>query len=53
MFLFHDEQFSFTKDGSTVDAGVELLKNIYEAWGKTFGVFCDMSKAFVCVHFNT
>ena len=51
--LLHTKQFGFTKGRSTTDAGVELLKNIFEAWEDSqdaLGIFCDLSKAFDCVH---
>ena len=30
--LLHSEQYGFTKGRSTTDAGVALLKHIYNAW---------------------
>lgn len=54
--LFHEKQFGFTKGRSTTDAGVALLKHIFDAWeGKqdAIGIFCDLSKAFDCVSHET
>lgn len=51
--LLHNKQFGFSKGLSTIDAGVELLKQIYDGWensNNALGIFCDLSKAFDCVH---
>lgn len=50
--LLHSEQYGFTKGRSTTDAGVALLKHIFDAWEEShdaLGIFCDLSKAFDCV----
>ncbi|CAH2091597.1 unnamed protein product [Euphydryas editha] len=54
--LLHKKQFGFTKGRSTADASVELIKNVFEAWERSqdaFRIFCDLSKAFDCVHHET
>lgn len=54
--LLHNKQFGFTKGRSTTDAGVALIKNIFQAWENredSIGVFCDLSKAFDCVDHKT
>lgn len=50
--LLDSNQFGFTRGRSTTDAGVVLLKHIFDAWEKAqdaIGIFCDLSKAFDCV----
>lgn len=54
--LLHNRQYGFTKGRSTTDAGVELVRNIYDAFEESqnaIGVFCDLSKAFDCVEHQT
>lgn len=54
--LLHDKQFGFTKGRNTTDAGVALLKHVFEAWDSkqdAIGIFCDLSKAFDCVEHET
>ncbi|CAF4883968.1 unnamed protein product [Pieris macdunnoughi] len=51
--LLHNKQYGFTKGRSTIDAGVKLISDIFNAWEESYdgvGVFCDLSKAFDCVH---
>ena len=48
----HDKQYGFTNGRSTIDAGICLINNIYEAWGGSqdaLRILCDVSKAFDCV----
>lgn len=50
--LLNTNQFGFTRGRSTTDAGVVLVKHIFDAWEEAqdaIGVFCDLSKAFDCV----
>lgn len=54
--LLHNKQFGFTKGRSTTDAGVALIKHIFDAWQNkqdAVGIFCDLSKAFDCVNHQT
>lgn len=54
--LMHNMQFGFTRGRSTTDAGVELVKHIFDAWEESrdaLGIFCDLSKAFDCVCHET
>lgn len=54
--LFHNNQYGFTEGRSTTDAGITLIKHIFEAWEQSndaIGIFCDLSKAFDCVDHRT
>lgn len=51
--LMHSQQYGFTRGRSTADAGLKLISEILNAWENShdaIGVFCDLSKAFDCVH---
>ncbi|GBP28824.1 hypothetical protein EVAR_24499_1 [Eumeta japonica] len=50
------KQFGLTKGRSTNGASVELIQQIFDAWEDSrdaIGVFCDLSKAFDYVHYDT
>lgn len=54
--IFHTQQFGFTKGRSTIDAGANLVRYIFNAWENkedAVGIFCDLSKAFDCVEHQT
>ena len=54
--LMHNNQFGFTRGRSTTDAGSKLINFIFDAWEHcqdAIGIFCDLSKAFDCVHHET
>ncbi|GBP32077.1 Probable RNA-directed DNA polymerase from transposon BS [Eumeta japonica] len=54
--LMNVKQFGFTKGRSTTEVGVELIQQIFGAWEDSWdaiGVFCDLSKAFDCIHHDT
>ncbi|GBP78675.1 hypothetical protein EVAR_45564_1 [Eumeta japonica] len=54
--LMSKKQLGFTRGRSTIDAGVELVKKIFEAWEdlrNAIGVFYDFSKVFDCVNHET
>ncbi|GBP43216.1 hypothetical protein EVAR_39273_1 [Eumeta japonica] len=50
------KQFNFTRGRSIINDGVELVEIILETSDgsrNAIGVFCDLSKAFVCVNDET